>query len=125
MADSLQLYRPRVKVRRKLKTNIIDARKGLHLLVMCSSIATERGAIGKPVMQPRSGLLVRNAGDFVRPLTMAKQSGVKRSIVLVQHVQRVRRACVNDVGILYDFRTGKHGFRIAHRHAKVPTDNWL
>src|SRR4026209_1404453 len=33
--------------------------------------------------------------------------------------------CVRDVGILYDFHTGKHGFSKLHRHAKAQTDNWL
>jgi hypothetical protein len=33
--------------------------------------------IGKPVMLPRSGLVVRNAGDLLT--TMAKQTEVKRS----------------------------------------------
>jgi len=28
----------------------------------------------------------------------------------VQHLGRVGRDCVSDVGILYDFRTGRHGF---------------
>jgi hypothetical protein len=28
----------------------------------------------------------------------------------VQHLRRVRRVCVNDVGMLYDFRAKKEGF---------------
>ena len=40
-----------------------------------SSRSTERGTIGKPVMLPHSGLVVRNTGP-----TMARQTGLKRSI---------------------------------------------
>ena len=51
---------------------------------------------------------------------MAKQTELKRSIVLAQHLRRVRRACVHDVGILYDLCTRKHGFsnRIVMLNAK-------
>ena len=91
------------------------------------SLSTERGTIGKPVMLPRSGLLVRERRGLRRLPTMAKQTGVKRSLDTFSWCtpRRVSWDCVRDVGILYDFRSGSHGFSKLHRHAKASTDNDL